>query len=77
MCLAKYSEEVAFGESRLLSPYQSYKCYSELSATMLWITVTIVLAGVGLAMAGVLEHPDLPDDELGSSRSTSRRGKCE
>lgn len=53
--------------------------YYFLDCNMLWITVTITLAAFGLALAGVVEHPDwdLPDVELGSSRSTSRHGKCE
>lgn len=46
---------------------------------MLWITVTVLMAGIGIAICGVVDHPDfdLPDDELGSSSSTTRRGKCE
>lgn len=76
----KYLEEVAFRELKRTSEVnfedrrsEYYFCW----CSMLWITVTIALVCIGLAMAGVFEHPDLPDDELGSSHLTSRRGKCE
>lgn len=46
---------------------------------MVWINILIAMAAIGLSTAGVVEHAgwNLPDDELGSSRSTSRHGKCE